>query len=396
MSLFKWSSEFMCPYVCHRFKFAALSLAPERRIGDRILPIIPNEIYLHVLDHIARPTGPLEPEELREFTTLSRVCRFFANVCLPRIFELVEFSGSMFDDDIATTLRNDAICKASRMNTLCTQIVAKRPLALALVKTVKACRFTDWTLDDTGSWAVRLFAKKYIDGMSHMINIRKLEFSNSFVDTDHWNAIATLASLEELSFNRCDFLGGPADVEPDEWVKIKLTRLCVTDCEGVRQPIAATDPRSLRTLDMDGPFLEEVDWLPQSALTELYFRTQALNSVNSVEYIEQLHTVLTQVPKSLEAIWLYVDTSSPIAQDIVGRIFDDPEWKNLPLVRSLTLEVPVMPWLDQVCQSSSSILYCSLTRIPVHFLSLGGYRSSPKSSIVHTEKLFRHTGCPTH
>ena len=218
-----------------------------------------------------------------------------------------------------------------------------------------------------------------------MINIRQLEFYKSFVDTEHWNVIATLGSLEELSFDWCNFLDGPADVEPDERVKIKLTHLHVTDCEGVCQPIAATDPCYLRILGMDQVFFEEVDWLPQSALTELYFRTHG--ALNQVWCIEQLHTVLTQVPKSLEAIWLYVDTSSSAAQEIFGHMFDDPEWKNLPLIRSLTLEVLVGSWLDLVCQSSlSNLIYWSWTRIPVHFLSLGECRSSPKSSIAHAKK----------
>ena len=300
-------------------------------------------------------------------------CLQVLHQCLPsHIFELVEFSGSLFDDGTLTTFRNDAVYKVSCMNTLCTQIVVKQPLALALAKTVKACCFTCWTLNELlSSWALRLFEKKKkksIHGMSQMINIRQLEFFKSFMDTEHWNVIATLGSREELSFDWCNFLDSPTDVEPDERVKIKLARLHVTDCEGVCQPIAATNPRYLHILGMDQVFFEEVNWLPQSALTELYFWTHG--ALNQVWCIEQLHTILTQVPKSLKVIWLYVNTSA--AQEIFGRMFDDPEWKNLPLICTLTLEVLVGSWLDQVCQSSlSNLIYWSWTHIPVHFLSLG-------------------------
>ena len=72
---------------------------------------------------------------------------------------------------------------------------AKQPLAL---ETVKVCHFKDWELEDTPPWAVRLFANKYIVGMLHMKNIREIQFTASFVDAKHWNAIATLGSLEEL------------------------------------------------------------------------------------------------------------------------------------------------------------------------------------------------------
>ena len=71
------------------------------------------------------------PEQLGIFTNLSRVCSFFANFCLPHMFEFVEFSGPIFRDDTPSGPRNDAICKTSRESMLCTQIAAEQPLALA-------------------------------------------------------------------------------------------------------------------------------------------------------------------------------------------------------------------------------------------------------------------------
>lgn len=54
----------------------------------------------------------------------------------------------------------------------------------------------------------------YLPGVLHMKNIRELRFSVNSMDAAHWNAITTLESLEELSFNEYEFLQGPADVEP--------------------------------------------------------------------------------------------------------------------------------------------------------------------------------------
>ncbi|KAI9574387.1 hypothetical protein HD554DRAFT_28753 [Boletus coccyginus] len=228
MSLFKWST-------------------PERQKADRILPIIPNEIYLCIFEYIAPPIGRLTPGQLRTYAHLSWVCRFFANFCLPRIFEFVEFSGAVLRNDMPTLRCSDAVYKTSREATLCTQIAADQPLALALAERVTMCHFTNWQLDDTGSWAVRLFANKYIAAMSHMRNIRELGFFQSSVDAEHWDVIATLPLLEKLEFHSCRFLKGPADLEPEKRVMVKPSCLwLVGTSTGFRQPLAAIDFRLSR------------------------------------------------------------------------------------------------------------------------------------------------------
>ncbi|KAF9233054.1 hypothetical protein BU15DRAFT_16440, partial [Melanogaster broomeanus] len=112
---------------------------PERRAGDRNLPIIPNEIYLLILEDIAPTSGRLSPEQVDIFINLSLVCRFFGNLCLPRVFEYVEFAG--FGDQTPLAARADF---ASRGLALCEHIAAKEPLALALAECVKVCHLTNW------------------------------------------------------------------------------------------------------------------------------------------------------------------------------------------------------------------------------------------------------------
>ena len=71
---------------------------------------MPNEIFLCIFKQIAPPTEHLTPEQLRIFTNLSLASRFFANLCLPRIFEFVEFSGAIFRDvesGLCLPLNND-------------------------------------------------------------------------------------------------------------------------------------------------------------------------------------------------------------------------------------------------------------------------------------------------
>ena len=312
--------------------------APEREKPGQTLPIIPNEIYFCIFERVAPSAGPLTPEQVQAFTRLSRVCRFFANFCLPRVFELVEFSGSIFHDDTPTQLRNDAAYKTSRESVLCAQIAAKQPLALALAKVVKVCRFKHWKLDEAGSWAVRLFATKYIAGMLHMTNIRELEFTDSFVDEEHWNAASALPSLEKLSFIFCKFFRGPADVELEKRVKIKVSHLRVLHCAtGFRQPLAAIDVQCLRALDIDHKHLDQVDWHLLSSLAELRFHDPyGAFRVTEESFVERLPAFLVQAPQSLETLRLAVDS---VAQATARNVFDDPAWGNLASLRSLTLLV---------------------------------------------------------
>ena len=108
-----------------------------------------------IFEHIVLPNKRLTPEQVQVFINLSRVCRLFADFCLSRIFELVEFSGSIFRDITPASLRNDAAYKASRKGALCTQVATKEPFARALAKTVRVCHFVHWKLDKTGSQGVR-------------------------------------------------------------------------------------------------------------------------------------------------------------------------------------------------------------------------------------------------
>ena len=247
----------------------------------------------------------------------------------------MEFSGPT-----SFALRNNnTTYKASRETTLCTQIAAKQPLALSLAKRVKTCHFTHW--DNDQGWAVRPFVEKYLSGMVHMTNICQLKFSDSFVDKEHWDAIATLQSLQDLSFDWCKFLRGPADAEPEKRVKLKVSRLQVTKCVAHCQAFAAIDPRYLRTLAVDHDVVvsDYIDWLPKSALTEFIIHLGHVSWVANKEYIKQTHAMLMQAPQSIEALSLPLGVHTGSAQGRIRSMFHGPAWKNLPLLRSLTLDI---------------------------------------------------------
>ncbi|KIJ08033.1 hypothetical protein PAXINDRAFT_173118, partial [Paxillus involutus ATCC 200175] len=157
---------------------------------------------------------------------------------------------------------------ASRLRMLCEQILAKEPRALSIAQCVKVCRITDWEFGVNVPRAVHPFSRLYVSGMARMKNIRKIEFFRSSVKNAHWDVITILESLEELSFAHCNFMDGPAGVDPSKRLKVNVPCLRVYGCSGCRQPSAAIDPRYLRTLIMDHDFADRVDWLSETALTE--------------------------------------------------------------------------------------------------------------------------------
>ncbi|KAI9574175.1 hypothetical protein HD554DRAFT_5528 [Boletus coccyginus] len=292
MSLFKWST-------------------PERREADRILPIIPNEIYLCIFEHVAPPTSCLTSEQLGMVANLSRVCRFFANLCLPRLFEFLEFSGAVGREDPPTQSQwhRDATYRTLRATTLCTQIDAKQPLALALARRVKTCHFTNWKPYSRES-GYKLSANfKYLATMLHsgLRHIRELGFFDGIVGPEHWDAVAALPSLEELAFISCYFYQHHADRELEKRVRARVKLSCLwvvghhMDSCG---PLAAIDTRHLRTLSTD---------------TQLLKRARP-------------------TPQSLEALTLRVYIyDSLLGLDHFRSTLDELVWKKLPLLKWLTL-----------------------------------------------------------
>ena len=52
-------------------------------------------------------------------------------------------------------------------------------------------------------------------------------------------------------------------------------------------------------------------------------------------YMQRLHAIIMKAHQSLEAF--FVDVPFGLAEDVVRSMFDDPVWKKLPLLHSLTL-----------------------------------------------------------
>ncbi|KAF9233052.1 hypothetical protein BU15DRAFT_66915 [Melanogaster broomeanus] len=193
MSLFKWSNSYAS---------------------------YPNEIYLNILEYIAPTSARLTLERLKTFTNLCLVCRFFGNICLPRVFEHVEFSE--FNDITSLAIRGSP---TSRGMTLCQHIADKEPLALALAPYVKTCHLKYWFLSQEGSPELRVLSQMYLTAVAQMKNIRELGIFYSNVKIAHWDVITTLESLQELCFDSCNFSENPADLNPAKKVKVPCLKV---------------------------------------------------------------------------------------------------------------------------------------------------------------------------
>ena len=109
-------------------------LAPGRCTGTKKLPLIPNDVYFEIFDHI-QPSDEIAVAEHKHVSSnLTLVCCFFCAVLLPRIFKSLKFSGHPHKK--SDTPGYALFCRAL--------IRGKEP-ARSLALHVKECTFSQWT-----------------------------------------------------------------------------------------------------------------------------------------------------------------------------------------------------------------------------------------------------------
>lgn len=123
-------------------------------------------------------------------------------------------------------------------------------------------------------------------------------------------------------------------------VRVKVFRLRVIDFYGHHQysPSPAIVHRYLRTVAKDSEGLDQIDWRRQSALTELHCSWRHARFTPHWA-LELTHPILMRAPHSVEPLSLCVDARTGGGRDMVRRTFGDRAWKNLPLLRSFTLQI---------------------------------------------------------
>jgi hypothetical protein len=201
------------------------------------LPLIPNEIYLAIFEYIAPTDQPLSKQNIDTFSALALVCRFFCAVALPRVFERVVFSGNITDNRMP----------AHRKTILARRIVANTGPAKSVALYVKECYFEYWRTSKELQRFISPFSKLYCRAMARMLNIRKLEFYQSSVTKEHWEAMAALRQLDCLTFRDCSFVDNP----PDRELRVRTVKFSNSHTSRILRPIATSTLRTLETDQLD-------------------------------------------------------------------------------------------------------------------------------------------------
>jgi hypothetical protein len=168
-----------------------------RRIGERTLPLIANEVYLAILDHL-EPYDGTDPAQRAEhkavLSNLALVCRFFCAECLPRIFRSMEYSGTVHRTSTPSYAK------------FCRGLVTGDETASYLGQYVKECSVTHWIRAvEKGQWVFVNFLKVYMKSISRLVNLETLNLHNTPLDLKFLVALRALEKLESLSIIDCDF-----------------------------------------------------------------------------------------------------------------------------------------------------------------------------------------------
>jgi hypothetical protein len=299
------------------------------------LPLIPNEIYLAIFECIAPTCKPLVQEQhVKTFSALALVCRFFCAIALPRIFERVEFSGDI-------TAGTDRM-QAGRKTTWVKQVVANTEPAKSAALYVRECCFKYWEAPKMVQGFLLPLSTLYCQAMACMTNIRKVEFSQSFVKKGHWDAMAALKQLDCLMFHCCSFTDDP----PVQELSIRSVVLSSSSTSFTLRPIATS---TLRTLKADE--LESV--LKLVTVRQLTIEKLVLLDANVG--MKMLLQVLEKLP-SLESLYFMVGedlATSPFTSGFSLK-------KLFTRLRSFTMIPPI--WKDDISRDGTEKV-CSMSSV---------------------------------
>jgi hypothetical protein len=162
---------------------------PERAKDGRPLPPIANELLLEILEYIVPGPSFTSGEAKKMLGALSRTCRFFASVCVPRLFREIEYTPT----------------SPAPIFTWARMIQKIQPEALAVCQHVESLSFHDWSSKDS-----QLFLNFGMVTLTRLPRLAHLSFYRMNVSRKAIDAIANMDDLNSLHLEYCSF--GPDDV----------------------------------------------------------------------------------------------------------------------------------------------------------------------------------------
>ena len=137
--------------------------------------------------------------------------------------------------------------QACRKTPWAKQIVANTEPAMSTALYVKECYFRHWHAPKEVQRFLFPFSTLYCRAMARMTNIRKVEFYQSFVKKEHWEAMAALKQLDCLHFYNCSFTENP----PDQELSVRAVALVGPPTPFTLWPIATSTLRTLETSHLE-------------------------------------------------------------------------------------------------------------------------------------------------
>jgi len=184
---------------------------PTRKSAGTLSADIPNEVYLEIFKHL-RPDVWINVETRQVLCNLALVCRFFASVVLPWIFENL------------TTTEKDPYTQLSwsRSAKFCRNILYGNPRAVLLAKYVKRWAFEGSS--NQSRWTPAFFSL-YFETLPFMPNLFKLDLDNIVMTKDLFQCLPNIPQLEALQLVRCAFDDSVQDKHLKKFTSVRLKKL---------------------------------------------------------------------------------------------------------------------------------------------------------------------------
>jgi len=188
---------------------------PIRKSAGTLSADIPNEVYLEIFKHL-RPDVWIDVETRQVLCNLALVCRFFASVMLPWIFENLTITEK--DPYTQTDLPSSSFTTTK----FCRSILDGNPTAVLLAKYVKRWAF-EGSLNQS-RWTPA-FLSLYFETLPFMPNLIKLDLNNIVMTKDLFRRLPNIPQLEALELVRCIFDGSVQDKHLKKFTSVRLKKL---------------------------------------------------------------------------------------------------------------------------------------------------------------------------
>ncbi|THU86390.1 hypothetical protein K435DRAFT_366917 [Dendrothele bispora CBS 962.96] len=299
---------------------------PTRQNGDRLLPVIPCEIYEEIIAYI-EPSDELGLHNCKQiWLSLAKVCRYFCAETMRRFYQSIILSGNSSSDA-------DQQSPASYFN-FCSQVRKGVGPRAGFSVDVKECLLAYWY----SAMVLDLFLDEKVGkALVRMDNLATLSLLKIPVTPTLLKVIRRLKNLESLNMQACTFEGVTVD-HLNKLSSLKLKQLSVMNS-------------TMRSIPMD----------------------LALAMGVLIENLEELRTNNCLVLKAL----LSVSKRKPIPLQVLNlelKFIADSELVSLcdfldttPTITDLRFHIPFAP-IHFANLSTSALLKLAKVQAPLHFL----------------------------